>query len=107
MRIKNVKVYREDKSFEEGEICIRDGLFAAPGEETENSGEQEETLDQTFGRLEELVGRMEAEDISLEESFALYHKGMDLLKSCNDKIDKIEKKMLILDEEGETHEFEQ
>ena len=55
----------------------------------------------------ELVGRMEAEDISLEESFALYHKGMDLLKSCNDKIDKIEKKMLILDEEGETHEFEQ
>lgn len=45
MRIKNVKVYREDKSFEEGEICIRDGLFAAPGEETENSGEQEETLD--------------------------------------------------------------
>ena len=66
---------------------------------------QEETLDQTFGRLEELVGRMEAEDISLEESFALYHKGMDLLKSCNDKIDKIEKKMLILDEEGETHEF--
>lgn len=68
---------------------------------------QEETLDQTFGRLEELVGRMEAEDISLEESFALYHKGMDLLKSCNDKIDKIEKKVLILDEEGETHEFEQ
>ena len=68
---------------------------------------QEETLDQTFGRLAELVGRMEAEDISLEESFALYHKGMDLLKSCNDKIDKIEKKMLILDEEGETHEFEQ
>ena len=68
---------------------------------------QEETLDQTFGRLEELVGRMEAEDISLEESFALYHKGMDLLKSCNDKIDKIEKKMLILDEEGETPEFEQ
>ena len=41
MRIKNVKLYMEDKSFEEGEIFIRDGLFAAPGEETENSGEQE------------------------------------------------------------------
>lgn len=50
---------------------------------------------------------MEAEDISLEESFELYHKGMDMLKSCNDKIDKIEKKMLVLDEEGEVHEFEQ
>ena len=48
---------------------------------------------------------MEKEEISLEDSFQLYHKGMDLLKQCNDKIDKVEKKMLILDEEGETHEF--
>ena len=45
MRIKNVKVYREDKSFEEGEILIRGGIFSAPGKETENPGEQEETLD--------------------------------------------------------------
>ena len=28
----------------------------------------------------------------------LYYRGMDMLKSCNDKIDKIEKKMLVLDE---------
>lgn len=68
---------------------------------------QEETLDQTFAGLEEVIRKMEAEDISLEESFELYHKGMDMLKSCNDKIDKIEKKMLVLDEEGEVHEFEQ
>ncbi|HIW84270.1 MAG TPA: exodeoxyribonuclease VII small subunit [Candidatus Dorea gallistercoris] len=68
---------------------------------------QEETLDQTFTKLEEVIRKMEAEDISLEESFALYHKGMDMLKSCSDKIDTIEKKMLVLDEEGEVHEFEQ
>lgn len=68
---------------------------------------QEETLDQTFMKLEEVIRKMEAEDISLEESFALYHKGMDMLKSCSDKIDTIEKKMLVLDEEGEVHEFEQ
>ena len=42
---------------------------------------------------------------SLEESFKLYHEGMDMLKSCNDKIDKIEKQMLILDEGGTLHEF--
>lgn len=75
--------------------------------EKQEEQKQEETLDQTFDKLEKLIQKMEAEDISLEESFALYYRGMDMLKSCNDKIDKIEKKMLVLDEEGEVHEFEQ
>ena len=63
------------------------------------------TLEQTFAGLEEVIQKMERGDVSLEESFKLYHKGMDMLKSCNDKIDKIEKQMLILDEGGSLHEF--
>ena len=63
------------------------------------------TLEQTFAGLEKVIQKMEREDISLEESFKLYHEGMDMLKSCNDKIDKIEKQMLILDEGGTLHEF--
>lgn len=63
------------------------------------------TLEETFAGLEEVIQKMERGDVSLEESFKLYHKGMDMLKSCNDKIDKIEKQMLILDEEGAAYEF--
>ena len=63
------------------------------------------TMEETFAGLEEVIQKMEQGDVSLEESFQLYHKGMDMLKSCNDKIDKIEKQMLILDEGGELHEF--
>ena len=63
------------------------------------------TLEETFVGLEEVIQKMERGDVSLEESFQLYHKGMDMLKSCNDKIDKIEKQMLILDEGGTLHEF--
>ena len=63
------------------------------------------TLEETFAGLEEVIQKMERGDVSLEESFQLYHKGMDMLKSCNDKIDKIEKQMLILDEEGAAYEF--
>ena len=63
------------------------------------------TLEQTFTGLEEVIQKMERGDVSLEESFKLYHEGMDMLKSCNDKIDKIEKQMLILDEGGNLHEF--
>lgn len=63
------------------------------------------SLEQTFAELEEVIQKMEEGAVSLEESFKLYHKGMDMLKSCNDKIDKIEKQMLILDEGGDLHEF--
>ncbi len=81
--------------------------------QTELSQNEEQTaeektdmsLEETFQVLEDVISRMEQGDLTLEESFAAYHQGMDLLKSCNDKIDKVEKQVLELDEEGETHEF--
>ena len=63
------------------------------------------TLEEAFTRIEAILTQMEQPEISLEESFRLYHQGMDMLKACNSKIDKVEKKMLLLDEEGEEHEF--
>ena len=65
----------------------------------------EQTLETVFEQLDEIVGKLEGENVSLEESFQLYHNGVDLLKVCNEKIDTIEKKMLILDDNGEQHEF--
>lgn len=73
----------------------------------EKTDDREEIgLEDLFERLEEAIHSMEEEDISLEESFRLYHEGIDILKNCNDRIDEVEKKMLILDEEGGLHEFE-
>lgn len=62
-------------------------------------------LEETFDKLEETVLALEQEDISLEESFRIYEKGMELLKKCNQAIDQVEKKVLVLNDEGETHEF--
>lgn len=66
---------------------------------------EEQTLEEVFEKLDEIITGMEADDVSLEDSFALYHKGLDMLKAGNSKIERIEKKMLVLDEEGEMHEF--
>lgn len=66
---------------------------------------KEQALEEIFEELDKIVEQMEMPDVSLEESFKLYHKGIELLKVCNDKIDTVEKKMLILDEDGEQHEF--
>ena len=73
-------------------------------EEKNSLNDKEQSLDEAFGELEQVISRMEGE-VSLEESFRLYHKGMDLLKACNEKIAKVEKKMLVMDEEGELHDF--
>ena len=73
--------------------------------ENEQTIWEEMNLEEIFEKLESTMKKMEEEDISLEESFQLYHQGMDMLKACNDKIDKVEKNMLLLDEEGEEHEF--
>lgn len=66
---------------------------------------KELTLEQIFEKLEGTIGKLEQEDISLEESFRLYKEGMKLVKSCNDKIDKVEKEVLKLNENGELDEF--
>lgn len=66
---------------------------------------EEQTLEEVFGELDQIMAKLEGDQISLETSFQLYHQGMNLLKVCNDKIDAVEKKMLLLDEDGEKHEF--
>ncbi len=63
------------------------------------------SLEEKFAKLVETVKKLEAEDISLEESFRIYKEGMELLKQCNADIDKVEKQVLQLNAEGELTEF--
>lgn len=58
------------------------------------------TLEENFLKIEEVIEKLEAEDVSLEEAFAAYCEGMKLLKNCNEQIDKVEKKVLKLTEDG-------
>lgn len=58
-------------------------------------------LEDNFLKIEEVIEKLENEDISLEDAFAAYSEGMQLLKTCNDQIDRVEKKVLKLTEDGE------
>ncbi len=66
---------------------------------------QEPGIDALFSELYSVIQNLEKEDVSLEDSFAYYHKGMELLKTCGDKLDRVEKQVQMLDEEGNVHEF--
>ena len=66
---------------------------------------KEKTLEESFRELEKLIEEMEDREISLEDSFAKYKEGVELLKICNQKIDRVEKQMLVINDRGETDEF--
>ncbi|MFA9375414.1 MAG: exodeoxyribonuclease VII small subunit [Lachnotalea sp.] len=63
------------------------------------------TIEEAFQNLDNILQQLEDRDITLEDSFKIYHKGMDLLKYCNEKIDTVEKQMLQIDDNGELNEF--
>lgn len=74
-------------------------------EKNKNTKETQIPLEELFTKLEDVVKKLENPESSLEESFQYYNEGMQLLKKCNKTIDSVEKKVLVLDEEGETYEF--
>ena len=67
--------------------------------------EKKENLEEMFDRLDQVIGTLGGEDVSLEEAFGLYDQGMKLIRRCNQTINEVEKKILVLDENGEKHEF--
>ena len=71
-------------------------------------GEQQEpSLEETFQELSSIIEKMQKREVTLEESFSLYEQGIRRLKLCNDKIDTVEKKMLLLNQQGELEAFDE
>ena len=65
-----------------------------------------QTLEQSFEKLEQIIGNLENGDVSLEDSFKLYNEGMKLIQNCNQQLDKVEKKIVVLNQkEGDEVEF--
>ena len=67
---------------------------------------KEQTIEESFARLDEMVKKMDSEDIPLEESFRLYEEGMKLLRNVNGRIDQVEKKMKQITGDGGEEVFE-
>ena len=48
------------------------------------------TFEQAFRELEETVAKLEAGELSLDESLALFQRGMVLAKQCGEMLDRAE-----------------
>lgn len=62
------------------------------------------TIEQSFEELEQILEKLEDPEITLEESFEFYEKGIRMVRACSEKIDHVEKRIQILqrgDEDGD------
>lgn len=96
-----MQILKEHMLFEEKIDGSRKGMVMIMAVE-----EKELSLEENFGRLEAIMERLESDEISLEDAFQAYSAGMELLKTCSDQIDRVEKQVLKLTEEGELEAFE-
>ena len=63
------------------------------------------SIEDALKELEDIIEKMEDRNSTLEETFSYYEAGMKLVKACSGKIDKVEKKIQILSEEGQDGGF--
>ena len=62
--------------------------------------EQEMTIEETFVAIDGLIDKLESGQGSLEDAFRHYEEGMKLVRQCSEKIDTIEKQILVLNGES-------
>lgn len=74
-------------------------------DEQQEQGRDDLSLEEAFEQIEEVISHLETEEITLEQSFLEYNRGMKLLQHCNEKIDRVEKKVLQINEDGGLDEF--
>lgn len=58
-------------------------------------------VEDMLAKLEAVVGKMEKEDITLDESIALYKEGTLLAKRCNETLAKLESEITVLKKESD------
>ena len=78
----------------------------SPKKQSKSTELEKLSVEEGFELLDGIIEKMEDDDISLEEAFAAFEEGMKVLKSTNAKIDEVEKKVKIINEDGELDEFQ-
>ncbi len=63
------------------------------------------SLEERFEKIEDIIEKMEAGDVSLDMSFELYKNGLEEIKEANAMLETIEKAMMVMNEDGSLEEF--
>lgn len=58
--------------------------------------EKEKSFEECLAALEQVVDRIETGELSLEESLSTFERGVRLVRSCNEKLVAVEKRIELL-----------
>lgn len=58
-------------------------------------------IEESFKELDKIISSLEGGELSLDESFKKYNEGLKLIKNCNAQLDKVEKQIIVIDENEE------
>lgn len=64
------------------------------------------TFEEAMSRLEEITQSMQNNTLPLEMALATYEEGIALVRLCQDKLAKVEQKLMVLDAQGNVKELE-
>lgn len=67
----------------------------------------EDNFELNLKKLEELVKKLDSDELTLDESIALFEEGMKLSKKCSDKLESAERKINILLQDENGNEIEE
>lgn len=59
------------------------------------------SLEECFEGLDDIIVDLQSGELSLEDSFKKYEEGMKFIKKCTETIDKVEKKLIVVENEQE------
>jgi len=62
-----------------------------------------QSFETALKKLEEVVGKLESGEVSLDQSLKLFEQGITLVRQCSKRLDEVESKVQVLvsDERGE------
>ena len=64
------------------------------------------SFEEQMEKLEQIVEELEKGNLNLDDSVAKFEEGMQISKECNKMLEEAEKKITILDKDGEVSEEE-
>ena len=66
---------------------------------------EELSFEEAVENLDKVVKNLSDPELSLDDAFKSYEDGIKLLKHCNDTLDKVEKKVMLINDNRETSIF--
>ncbi len=70
-----------------------------------NNNASIQNFEAAIAELESIVGKMESENLPLDQSLLIYKRGVEILKACHTSLSNAEQQVSILSEQNQLSDF--